>query len=203
LPPLLRERGASQQLLITTDYDGALERAFAEAGEEIDVVAYLAAGRERGRFCHVGPDQSVTVIADPSDYVELSLEHRPVVLRTRGRMDSSPTRDWESFVVTEDDHIDFGRANLGATVPVALAPALRQNHFLFLGYSMNDWCLRLVLGRIWTERPIFRSWAVAPDPGPVDEELWNALGVHFFQTELDQYVGALHETIGGSLGVTP
>jgi hypothetical protein len=202
LPPLLRERGVSQQLLVTTDYDGALERAFAEAGEEVDVVVYLAAGRDRGRFCHVGPDRSVSVITDPSDYVELSLEQRPVVLRIRGRMDSSPARDWESFVVTEDDHIDFGRANVEGTVPVALSAALRQNHFLFLGYSMSDWCLRLVLGRIWTERPIFRSWAIAPEPGPVEEELWRGFGVHFFEDSVDPYVAALSETIGASLGVT-
>jgi DNA-binding SARP family transcriptional activator len=55
LPPLLRERGAPHQLLVTTSYDLALERAFLDAGEEFDVVSYLAAGKNRGKFCHVGP----------------------------------------------------------------------------------------------------------------------------------------------------
>src|SRR5919198_985762 len=52
LPPLLRERGVPHQLIVTTSYDLALERAFLDAGEEFDVVSYLAAGRNRGKFCH-------------------------------------------------------------------------------------------------------------------------------------------------------
>ena len=56
LPPLLRERGAPHQLLVTTSYDLALEQALREAGEEFDVVSYIAAGRHRGRFCHLAPD---------------------------------------------------------------------------------------------------------------------------------------------------
>jgi hypothetical protein len=197
LPPILRERGVPQQLLVTTDYDGALERAFTDAGEEVDVVAYLATGRSRGKFCHVGPDRPIEVIEDPSAYVDVSLEQRPVILRVRGRTDASADRGYESFVVTEDDHIDFlGRANIASGVPVALAPTLRLSHFLFLGYSMSDWCLRLVLGRIWTELPTFRSWAVAPHPGPVDEDLWNRFGVRFTEASLEPYVAALHETMG-------
>src|SRR6184192_958569 len=50
LPPLLRERGSLHQLIVTTSYDLALERAFLDAGEEFDVVSYLAAGRNRGKL---------------------------------------------------------------------------------------------------------------------------------------------------------
>ena len=50
LPPLLRERGVPHQLFVTTSYDIALERAFEEAGEEFDVVSYIAAGRDRGQL---------------------------------------------------------------------------------------------------------------------------------------------------------
>ena len=44
LPAILRERGALHQLIVSTNYDLALERAFEEAGEELDVVAYVASG---------------------------------------------------------------------------------------------------------------------------------------------------------------
>ena len=50
LPALLRDRGAPHQLIVTTNYDLALERAFEEAGEEVDIVAYVASGSHRGRF---------------------------------------------------------------------------------------------------------------------------------------------------------
>ena len=48
LPPLLRERGVPHQLIVTTNYDLGLERAFEEAEEELDVVAYVASGPNQG-----------------------------------------------------------------------------------------------------------------------------------------------------------
>jgi DNA-binding SARP family transcriptional activator len=194
LPPLLRERGLPHQLLVTTDYDGALERAFADAGEPLDVVTYLGAGPSRGKFCHARPDGSVSVIESPGDYAsELSLERRTVVLRLRGRADERPGRDWESFVVTEDDHLDYLRtSDVAGGVPISLAAALRRSHFLFLGYAVADWCLRLVLNRICGDAPLaYRSWAVSPAPGAIDAELWRRVGVELVRADADEYVAAL------------
>jgi|tagenome__1003787_1003787.scaffolds.fasta_scaffold20953059_2 DNA-binding SARP family transcriptional activator len=198
LPPLLRERGLPHQLLVTTDYDGALERAFADAGEEVDVVAYLASGPHRGRFCHISPDGTVRVIEVPSEYAtELSLERRTVILRVRGRADTS-SGEWESFVVTEDDHLEYlRRADVAAALPVGLAATLRRSHFLFLGYAVRDWCLRLVLGRVCPDTPLaYRSWAITPAPGPAERELWAAAGVDLLRAPLDDYVDALARAVG-------
>jgi DNA-binding SARP family transcriptional activator len=196
LSPLLHERGLPQQLVVTADYDDALERSFSDAGEDVDVVSYLASGRNRGKFCHLSPDGSVHVITDPTEYaVELSLDRRPVILRVRGRAVQKSSREWESFVVTEDDHIDYlDRANVASGVPIALAATLRRSHFLFLGYSMSDWCLRLLLGRIWPEPPAYRSWAVGPKPGPVESELWRRFDVEFVEAD-ERYVEALRAAI--------
>src|SRR5256885_16294316 len=85
LPPLLRERDLPHQLLVTTGYDLALEQAFLDAGEEFDVVSYVASGRDRGRFCHRDPSGAIRVIELPNTYVtELSLERRTVVLKLHG-----------------------------------------------------------------------------------------------------------------------
>ena len=205
LPPLLRERGLPHQLLVTTDYDGALERAFTEAGEEFDVVAYLGSGPHRGRFCHIAAGEQARVIDVPSDYAaELSLDRRTVIVRVRGRADESPARDWESFVVTEDDHIDYlRRADVAGALPVGLAATLRRSHFLFLGYAVRDWTLRLVLGRICTETPLaYRSWAVMPEPGATEAELWRAIGVDLLHAPLEAYLDGLARTVAAEVETT-
>ena len=197
LPPLLRERGAPHQLLVTTAYGDALERAFAEAGEEVDVVSYIASGRNRGRFLHVAPDGAAHVIEVPNTYAaELSLDRRTVILKVRGHAD--PAREWESFVVTEDDYIEYlGRADVASGAPVGLAATLRHSHFLFLGYTMRDWNLRVVLGRMWGESPLsYRSWAAHPAPGPAEREFWRQVDVDFVEAPLESYVGALASTAG-------
>ena len=167
LPSVLRERGAPHQLVISTRYDLALERAFETAGEELDVVTYVATGLHRGKFWHRAPGEEPRPIDVPNTYAtELSLERRTVLLKLHGAVDPFPEREWESFVITEDDYIDYlGRADLVSSVPVALAAHLRRSHFLFIGYEMVDWNLRLVMHRVWGDRPLaYRSWALDPEP---------------------------------------
>ena len=46
---------------------------------------------------------------------------------------------------------------------------LRRSHFLFLGYPLGDWHVRVFLHRLWgREKPAYRSWAVEAEPDPVE-----------------------------------
>jgi hypothetical protein len=201
LPGLARDHGAAYPLVVTTNYDLALERAFADAGEEIDVVAYVATGRHRGRFWHQPPGEPPRPVDMPNTYAtELSLERRPVLLKLRGAVDTQPEREWESFVITEDDYIDYlGRADLASALPVGLAAKLRRSHFLFLGYEMADWNLRLILGRIWGERAVaYGSWAVQPKPTALELAFWRRWDVDVVEADPDTYVDLLEKLMGGN-----
>jgi Bacterial transcriptional activator domain/SIR2-like domain len=194
LPPLLRERGLPHQLLVTTSYDTALERAFAEADEAFDVVSYLAAGRNRGRFCHVAPDGTGSLIEEPNTYAtELSLDRNTVILKLHGQVERTAERTWESFVVTEDDYIDYlAQTEVAAAVPVSLAAKLRRSHFLFLGYTMADWNLRVILHRLWGDQPLsYHSWAVQPEPKPLEREFWHRRDVDVLELPFEQYAEIL------------
>ena len=204
LPRVLRERGAPQQLIVTTSYDLALEGAFLAEGEEFDVVTYLAAGRDRGKFCHLGPEGTARVIDVPNTYAtELDLQQRPVILKLHGGVDPGPERAWESFVITEDDYIEYlPQSEVATSVPVGLAARLRRSHFLFLGYGMREWNLRLILNRLWAGAPLnYRSWAVAPAPAPVEREFWRSRDVDLLEAPLEEYVGLLAQHAG--IGVEP
>jgi DNA-binding SARP family transcriptional activator len=201
LPPLLRERGVPHQLLVTTSYDLALEAAFLEAGEEFDVVSYVASGPHRGKFCHIGPDGTGRLIDLPNTYAtELSLDERTVILKLHGQVDRGPEREWESFVITEDDYIDYlAKSDVAGAVPVGLAAKLRRSHFLFVGYTMADWNLRVVLNRLWSDQPLsYRSWAVQPDAKPLEREFWRRRDVDVREVPLDRYV----ETLAAHAGLT-
>jgi DNA-binding SARP family transcriptional activator len=199
LAPALRERGVAHQLLVTTSYDLALEAAFLEAGEEFDVVSYIASGPARGKFCHITPDGSGRLIDLPNTYAtELSLERRSIILKLHGQVDRGPEREWESFVVTEDDYIDYlTQTDLAGAVPVSLAAKLRRSHFLFLGYTMADWNLRVILNRLWSDQPLsYRSWAVQPEPMPLEREFWRRRDVEVHELPLEQYAGILARYAG-------
>jgi DNA-binding SARP family transcriptional activator len=201
LPALLRARGAPHQLIVSTNYDLALERAFEDAGEEVDIVAYVAAGPQRGHFWHRAPGEPPRPIDVPNTYAsELSLERRTILLKLHGAVDPLPEREWESFVITEDDYIDYlGRSELATVVPVSLAAKLRRSHFLFLGYEMADWNLRLILNRIWGERPVaYRSWAVQRSPSPLAQAFWRRYDVAPLDVEPAAYVELLERRLEGA-----
>jgi hypothetical protein len=194
LPTLLRDHGAPHQLIVSTRYDLALERAFEEAGEEVDVVTYVATGPFRGKFWHRAPGEEPCPIDVPNTYAtELSLDRRTVLLKLHGAVDPFPEREWESFVITEDDYIDYlGRSDVASSVPVALAARLRRSHFLFIGYEMVDWNLRLVMHRVWGDRPVaYRSWAVDPAPTALESAFWRRFEIDVLDVEPDAYVELL------------
>ena len=193
LPPLLRERGLPHQLLVTTSYDLALEQALLDAEEEFDVVSYIASGRDRGRFAHRAPDGETRVIDLPNTYAsELSLDRRTVLLKLHGGLEQ------DSVVVTEDDYIGYlARGDVGGAIPVGLAARLRRSHFLFLGYGMREWNLRLVLDRISGGEPLsYRSWAVLPEARPLERQFWRSRDIDLLEQPLDDYVESLGRYVG-------
>ena len=201
LPPLLRATGAPHLLIVTTHFDLALERAFEEAGEEVDIVSYVASGPHRGKFWHRPPGAPPRPIDLPNEYAtELSLEQRTIILKLRGAVDVLPEREWESFVITEDDHIEYlGRGELGSAVPVSIAATLRRSHFLFLGYDLVDWDLRLILGRIWGARPLaYSSWAVQPKPNALERAFWRQREVDVLDLEPAGFVELLEQRLASA-----
>jgi DNA-binding SARP family transcriptional activator len=198
LPEVLRSRGAPHQLIVTTNYDLALEQAFEEAGEELDIVTYVATGPYRGRFWHRPPGEAPRPIDVPNTYAtELSLDRRTILLKLHGAVDLLPDREWESFVITEDDYIEYlGHSELTAVVPVALVARLRRSHFLFLGYEMADWSLRLILTRIWGDRPVaYRSWAVQTSPSPLARAFWSKYDVTPLDVDAHGYAELLRRRL--------
>jgi hypothetical protein len=204
LPPLLRDRGRPQLLILTSNYDDLVEQALTDAGETFDVVWYEAKrGPMQGRFLHRRPDAELVPIERPNKYTGLDLAERTVILKLHGAIDrTDAARD--SYVITEDSYIDYlAGADVGEQIPVALRERMADSHFLFLGYSMRDWNLRVILNRIWGAQQLdLKSWAVQrepADPGAreVEEALWRDRGdVDLLYVPLDEYVGRLDDELG-------
>jgi hypothetical protein len=200
LPSTLRARRSpprdTYQLIVTTNYDDALERAFDDAGEEYDLVSYIADGEDRGRFLHRAPGGHTVVIERPNEYGALSLERRAVILKVHGAVDRGD-RDRDSYVITEDNYIDYlTRTDLATLVPVTLAAKLRESHILFLGYSMRDWNVRAIFHRVWQQRRRgYKSWAIQRAPDPMEQAFWLKRGVDIFDVQLEVYVAELERAV--------
>jgi len=194
---MLGSQGQPRQLIVTTNFDSALERALEERGVDVDVVSYLALGGYGGKFVHLPPEGTATVIDLPNAYTGLSLDERTIVLKIHGQVDRGPEREWESFVVAEDDHIAYlAGSDIASVVPVTLAAKLRRSHFIFLGYPLEDWSLRVFLHRVWgRDRVSYRSWAVVPGAGRIEREHWRRRGIEVVDAPLDEYAAAFERRL--------
>jgi SIR2-like domain len=191
-----RARGLSVpcQLIVTTNYDDALERAFGAAGEPFDVVYYAAEREEPGRFVHMRPDGSRRPIPRHTDYREFALEERTVILKIHGAVDRRD-EGGDSYVITEDHYIDYlAHGNVSKLIPAFLMARMRTSHFLFLGYGMRDWNLRVILHHIWSQQVRrFGSWAIERERDPIDEKFWQRHRVEIVEASLEDWVDAMHE----------
>jgi len=202
VPGLMRKHGqpVRYQLILTANYDDLMERAFEAAGEPHDVVAYLADGENKGKFMHCPCDGKPILIEKPNKYIAVSTERRPVILKVHGavgRLARPAMPGQDSFVITEDDYIDYlGRMDISSLVPVKLRETMVSSNFLFLGYGLRDWNLRAILHRIWGEqRRSYSSWAVQLNADPMDKKFWDRRGVEIYEADLGQYVAGIQQKL--------
>ena len=202
LPPLLKERGKPQQLLITTNYDDALERAFDDAKVDYDLVWYEAKkGDARGKFYHRAPRGPSTLITVPEEFAEVDFDARPVILKLHGTTTDKPVND--SYVITEDHYIDY---LIQADIPAVLTARMAETHFLFLGYSLRDWNLRVILNRLWREQQLgLPSWSIQKAIDRVEQRAWKDRGgdVELFAVPLATYVSKLAEQLDAQAQPAP
>ena len=66
--------------------------------------------------------------------------------------------------------------------------------FLFLGYGLRDWNVRVLLRKLGEARGLtekVRSWAIVRNPGRAEQELWRAQNIEMHDVDLEEFVTEL------------
>jgi hypothetical protein len=201
LPGVLRNKcRAGQkpryQLIVSTNYDDALEQAFDDAHEPFDLVSYIATGDYRGKFCHKPPGAAPVIIERPESY-ELQPDNHTVILKLYGDVDrDDPQHD--SYVITEDNYVDHLNPAFIDQIPATLRERLKSANtsFAFLGYRLRGWNLRIIFRRIWEDQgPRFTSWVIRPDPQIDDIAFWSTRNVKILNATLDDFVAEMNKRL--------
>ena len=199
---ILRERGVPRQIILTTNYDDALERAFEQAGEPYDLIWYesQADRPDCGRFIHRQEPTPVPIVV-PNRYLDLDPDERTVIVKLHGAMvRGDPALD--SYVITEDDYIRYlTRSDIAGQLPALVRQRLLERHLLFLGYSMRDWNLRVVMQRLAGDGALAnQSWSIQREPASaataeIELTLWEDRDVELLFVLLEDYVARLKQEL--------
>lgn len=180
-------------LIITTNYDDLIERAFARRGRAFDVVVHTTDPDLGDRILWLEHGAPAPREISPNK-LDIDLASITVIYKMHGGIDRrAPGRD--QFVITEDDFVDFlVRMTKNKAIPAIFAEPFQTSHFLFLGYSLRDWNLRVILNRIQTDlrRPAdITSWGIQYKPSLMERMFWQRRGVEVYDLALDDFVREL------------
>ena len=204
MPALLASRGYPDNplLIVTTNYDDMMERAFSASTppQTYDLLAYdgkrrLSSGAQ-GNFWHRDASGVWREILEPNKESAF-LTRLPVVFKIHGAFVREES-ERDSYVITEDDYTDYRlpAGDIEETVPLAVAKKLKTSDLLFLGYGLRDWNLRVIFRRIWAYRPVRRAgYAVQFSVDAIDLAYWGKWGVTLLATDLESYVAELRNAV--------
>jgi len=186
-------------LIITTNYDDLIERAFAEV--EHDTVVHICNPKLGNKVFWTKHRQAPSrqwITSDPEKVVPSSLDidllTTTVIYKMHGTVDRRAS-ERDQYVIAEDDYIDFlTRMTKNKAIPSIFTELFPERHFLFLGYSLRDWNLRVVLNRIQTnseDYSEYKSWAIQYKPSPLERRFWERREVVVYDMDLKMFTEQL------------
>lgn len=200
-------------LIVTTNYDDLTERAFNQLGAPYDLVIHpvdrkdVQASVLWWKYCEDQPK----AVAPNKLYIDL--EETTVIYKMHGTM-SRALEEWDNYVITEEDYVDFlSQMMTDSAVPMSFMNYFRTRHFLFLGYGLEDWNLRVML-RALKRGPLsatptaepskatqaaqqedLPSWAIQYNPSVLEKHLWDARRVKIYNVDIRDFVSRLRNPI--------
>ncbi len=188
-------------LIVVTNYDTLVEDAFRAAGRPFELIVYPAERSAYGNSLLWWRPGEAEPIAIEAKELDLDLGQTTVIYKMHGTV--WPAGDqWDNFVITEEDYIEFlsrMTTNTSSAVPAQFYQYSRNRSFLFLGYSLRDWNLRVVLRNLRRQfelagaedRDAVPSWAIQWKPSPLEQRLWDRRNVNIFDMDLGEFVTKL------------
>lgn len=207
-------------LIVTTNYDDLTERAFRNKGRPYDLVVHPTDRADMaGAVLWWKHDEQEPTAETPNKLPMLErLRTTTVIYKMHGTVvrswfrgatqptedDDQPYRD-DSYVITEEDYIDFlHRMTQQAAVPMQFMSYFSTRQFLFLGYGLRDWNLRVVLKNLnavlklqaannRTEENDEPSWAIQYNPSLLERRLWERRRVDIYNQDINAFVDELRQ----------
>jgi hypothetical protein len=182
-------------LVITTNYDTLIERAFFQAKKDFHLVV-TPVGREEftNKLLWWKPGVERPLACRPNEVI-LPVGEESVVFKLHGSVDPGDG-EFDSFVISEDDYFDMaGRYFEGALMPAAVAAHLQRSHIAFLGYSLRDIHLRRVVRKM---RIGLKHFAIVRHLSELEALMWNVLAVEVYQMSIKDFVSEMRNVLSAS-----
>ena len=185
----LADNAETLPLIITTNYDGLIEKAFhgkpfrkllhVPNSKYLSLVEYNAQGEVSNKEPKLEPQKLQGIIG---------LGNSTLLYKMHGSADE------RTFVITEEDYVKFisQGSSKSSMIPNPIFRWCQGKSFLFLGYGLEDWNFRVILQRLqlgaFGQSP---HWAIQQSPTEADEKVWGLRKVEIFDMDLNKFIRLL------------
>ena len=187
-------------LIVTANYDAQLERALQSAHKPYDLVVYGADRKDLANAVLWWPAGAVEPETPAPNELYIDLETTTVIFKMHGSI-LAETDEWDSFVITETDYVEFlSRIASQSAIPALFSTHCHDRSLLFLGYDLLDWNLRIILSslsRVFARRAAtygedeIPSWAINEHFSELEMKFWQKRGVYPYEVSIDEFVATL------------
>jgi hypothetical protein len=192
------------KLYVTTNYDDLIERALAE----VDPPRHphvLVDRLDKGLWIYKQDAEPEPVL--PNNLEDLLGDGQtgeptaPIVFKLHGGIDRKK-RENDTYLITEEDYVNFlGRAE-DHYIPAYIRRLMAGKKLLFLGYSLEDWNVRVILSKLANsgrQAPgageddadrrdgEFRYWAVVRGRNDAEQRVWQAKNLNIYSMDLREF----------------
>lgn len=187
-------------LIVSANYDAQIERAFRAAGKPYDLVVYSAERKDLANAILWWPHGATEPEVVVPNALDIDLNVTSVIFKMHGSI-LPETDEWDSFVITEMDYVEFlSRIASKSAIPFLFATHCRDRSLLFLGYSLRDWNFRTILrslNRFFAKRVAaydedeVPSWAIDEEFSELEIKFWQKRGVYPYAISIDEFIATL------------
>jgi len=197
------------KLYVTTNYDDLIERALVNADRRPNV---LVDRLDKGLLLYkqgaapkvVNPIELDSLLGD----AQTGEPKAPIVFKLHGSMDRT-SAEHDSYLITEEDYVNFLGRPQGDYIPAYIRRLMAGKSLLFLGYSLEDWNVRVILSNL-NSRPRssdpgsaqtqsnedvskedVRSWAIVRGRNDAEQRVWQAKKLNIYPMDLRKFTEEL------------
>jgi hypothetical protein len=181
------------RLYITTNYDDLLEQALAPRQPHLIVdrggaqgLLVTPAGKDPVEVQPTG--DGIYELLDDEESARLC---RPILFKMHGSVDKVDARR-DCYLITEEDYVDFLGRDKGHYIPLYVEAMMRNKDFLFLGYSLRDWNVRVILRKLLKGTATARRcWAIVSGKSQVEQQVWAKQNLNIHSEDLKVFAKKL------------
>lgn len=200
LPP---DKQIPYPIVVTTNYDLALETAYQESSLDFDVlflqkgISDLPSGLYRRRYRKIGEEYQTMTSSHPITDEEIAVmmplsgvtysSNYPLIVKIHGSYSIEAGMP-SYYIITEEDFIEFTADH---PIPPTLMQAIKQRELCFLGYQVKDWNMRVILREIEAERlkkaRTSKHYVVVRDISYIEDVRLKGMNINVFKHDFNNF----------------